>query len=38
MACEKFKEAIDIIDEIKERYYDSLKLANLKVSCLINLN
>ena len=38
IAVEKYKEAMDIIDEIKERYYDSLKLANLKAVCLINLN
>lgn len=34
---EDYKTALSTLEEIKERYYDSFKLANLKALCLVNL-
>lgn len=33
MAKEKYTDAIKYIDEVKERYGDSTKMINMKISC-----
>lgn len=37
IAQEDYKAALATLEEIKERHYDSFKLANLKALCLANL-